>query len=138
MTVFEQVFHVTQQTSSGLYRFIVDVSRSHTLKTHPVGVGTSDHPVAKTTRSTCTTHKHKRRTSMLSAGFESAIPEIQLPQTDPLDHGREIGERSRGEVHPITGHKGPGGEGRCSSTFLNFATRSEWVVNDTPRTLYLR
>jgi len=43
-----------------------------------------------------------------------------------------------GKVHHITGHEGPGGGGVGIQpySFLNFDARCEWVVNDTPRSLY--
>ena len=58
----------------------VGVPRSHTVKnphTHAHAAGllwTSDQPVAEAV--TCTAPKHNRRTSMPSAEFVSAIPEI--------------------------------------------------------------
>ena len=42
---------------------------------------------ARAEAATYTTHKkHKRRTSMLSVGFESAILATERPQTRALDH----------------------------------------------------
>jgi hypothetical protein len=79
---------VAQHPKSGLGRFILEVTRSHTIRhthTRPVRLlWTSDQLVAEA--ATNTTHnKHKRRTSMPWAGFEPAIPAIQQPQTYAFD-----------------------------------------------------
>jgi hypothetical protein len=59
----------------------IEVSLSHSDTPHSVGLlRTSDQLVAEA--ATYTTHnKHKRRTSMLSAGFDPAIPAIKPPQS---------------------------------------------------------
>jgi hypothetical protein len=64
---------------------IVEASRSHSDTPHPVGLlWTSDQSDAEA--ATYTTHNtHKRETSLLSAGFEPAIPTSERPQTHTLD-----------------------------------------------------
>ena len=64
---------------------IFGVSRSHTIRhTHPVGLPwTSNQLVADAATYTTNT---KRRTSMLSVGFEPAIPAIKRLHTYALDH----------------------------------------------------
>jgi hypothetical protein len=43
----------------------------------------------------------------------------------------------KGKVRPRTGHEGPDGEERYSSTFsFNLGARWVWRVNATPRPLY--
>jgi hypothetical protein len=68
---------VALQPKSGLGRLFVEVSRSYIdTHTHPVGLlWTSDQLFAEAATYT-TNNKHKRRTSMLSAGFEPAIPAV--------------------------------------------------------------
>jgi predicted signal transduction protein with EAL and GGDEF domain len=71
---------VAQQPNKGLGRLIVEVSRSH-IQTHththtqPAGLlWTNEQLVAEA--ATYTTHnRHKRRTTMLPMGFETAIQE---------------------------------------------------------------
>ena len=61
--------------------FIVEALRSLSGTPHAVGLLlTSDQPEAKTTHNT-----HKRHTSMPQAGFETAIPAIERPQTNALN-----------------------------------------------------
>ena len=79
-------FCVVQQPKSGPGRLIVEVSMSQTDRhKHPVGLAcTCDQPVAEA--ATYTSHnKHKRRKSMSSEGFESAVPAIKRSQTYSLD-----------------------------------------------------
>ena len=60
---------------------------SHTIRhTHLVGLlWTSGHLI--TEAGTCTTlNKHKKRTSIPSAGFEPTIPAVKWLQTNALDH----------------------------------------------------
>ena len=73
-------------------RLIFEVSRSHTIKTRLVELPwTSDQHVAEA--ATYTTHsKHKRRTSMPSAGFEPRDPSNQ---TASKLHLRPHGHRDR-------------------------------------------
>ena len=44
----------------------------------------------------------------------------------------------KGKVHPRTGHEGPKGEQRYSSTLSLTSALDGWVVNATPRQLYPR
>jgi len=77
---------VVLRNNSGLSGLIVDVAKSNTVRhKHPLGLlWASDQLVAED--ATRTTHKKcKRRTSMLSAGFEHAIPAIKRQQTLALD-----------------------------------------------------
>ena len=79
-------FCVVQQPKSGPGRLIVEVSMSQTDRhKHPVGLACiCDQPVAEA--ATYTSHnKHKRRKSMSSEGFESAVPAIKRSQTYSLD-----------------------------------------------------
>ena len=75
------------QPTSALGRFIVEVSRPHTIR-HPYPIGlpcTSDQLIAEAF--TYTTHnKHERRTCVLLAGFEPAVPGIKRPRTQALDY----------------------------------------------------
>ena len=74
------LFSVALQSNSGLDCFNVEVSSS--TDTHTFW--TSDQPFAEA--ATYTRHdKQRRRTSMSSAGFESAIPAIKRLQTYALD-----------------------------------------------------
>ena len=59
------------------------------------------------------------------------------PQSEYFSHKRG---KVKGKVHPRTGHKGPEGEKRYSSTpSLSLALDGGgWVVNATPRLLYHR
>jgi hypothetical protein len=79
---------VAQQPNSGLGRLFVEVSTLHSLThTHIHTVerlGPSDQLVAEAANYT-THNKHKRRSSMPSAGFEPAIPGIELLQNNALD-----------------------------------------------------
>jgi len=90
------LFLCGQQPKSGPRRLIVEVSISHTIDTHtqPVVLWTSDQLVLET--ATYTTHdKHKSRTSIPSAGFETTIPAIDKLQTYTLDcTGTGIGSLS--------------------------------------------
>ena len=77
---------MAQQPNSALARLIFEVTRSHTIiHTHPVELWTSDQLVAEASAYT-TRNKHRRRTSMPSAGFDPAIPAIDRPQTYALPH----------------------------------------------------
>jgi len=68
----------------GLDLLIVEVSRSHT-GTH-IRYSPSERVISPWQRPTRTTHHiHKRRTSMLSAGFEPVIPATKRLQTYALD-----------------------------------------------------
>jgi hypothetical protein len=81
--VYIYVLSVTQQPNSSLSRLVVKVPKSNKIRhtPHPLGLlWTSDQPVAETaTYTTC--NKHKRRTSMPSAGFGPAIPTTERRQT---------------------------------------------------------
>jgi len=44
---------------------------------------------------------------------------------------------SKDKCHPRTGHEGPEGEQRNSST-LSLTSALDWVINATPRPLYPR
>jgi len=47
--------------------------------------------------------------------------------------------KGKGKVHPRTGHEGPEGEKRYSSTLsLTWMLDGGWVVHATPRPLYSR
>jgi hypothetical protein len=98
---YAHLFFVAQQPKLGVGFLIVEVYRLHTIRythtntntnththtnTYTVRLfSTSDQLVAEAT--TYTTHKkHKRRTSMLSVGFEPAILATERPQTHALDH----------------------------------------------------
>jgi hypothetical protein len=73
-------FYVVQRPNLGLGRYIVEVSRSHTIRyKQPMGLlCTSDQLV--TEAATYTTDTNDRR-PLRSAGFEPAIPAIEWPQT---------------------------------------------------------
>jgi hypothetical protein len=74
---------VAQQPNSGPGRLNVEVSRSHTIA-HPVGLlRTSDRLVVESATYTAL-NKHKRPTTMPSAGFEPATSEIKRMQTYTL------------------------------------------------------
>jgi len=75
---------VAQQPNSAPVRRIVEVSGSH-RHTEPVGfLSTSDQLLAQA--ATYKTHnKHKRRTTMASAGFEPTIPETKRLENYALD-----------------------------------------------------
>ena len=79
---------IEQLSKSGLVHLIVEVStrRSHTIRhTQPVGLLLMSNQLV-TEATTYTTHNiHKRRTSMPSAGFETAIPAIDPLHTYTLD-----------------------------------------------------
>jgi hypothetical protein len=47
-------------------------------------------------------------------------------------------DRGKRKVHPRTGHEGPEGEQRYSSTLSLTSALCGWVVNATPRPLYAR
>ena len=47
-------------------------------------------------------------------------------------------ENDKGKVYPITGHKGPEGEERYSSTLSLTSALDGVVINVTPRPLYPR
>ena len=70
------------------------VSRTHTIRhthSHPVGLlRTCDKLVAETATYT-TRNTHKRRTTMSSARFETAIPAIGRPQTHAYKTARLAG-----------------------------------------------
>ena len=72
------LFPVALQPNLGLGGLTVEVSRSHTIgHTQPTGLlWMSDQPVAEAATYTIN-NKHKRRISMLSAGFEVAVPAIK-------------------------------------------------------------
>jgi hypothetical protein len=83
-------FSVSLQPNSDLSRFVVDVSKSRTVRcTHPVALlWLTDQLVAETV--TYTTHnKQKRRKLTPSAGFETAIPAVGVAAAvflRPHDH----------------------------------------------------
>jgi hypothetical protein len=86
----DNIFFVAQRPKSGRGRLIFEVATSHThththTQTRPVGLlWTSDQLVAEA--ATYTTHNtHKRRTSMPSAGFETAVTTIKRLQTYTSD-----------------------------------------------------
>ena len=68
-------FSVVQQPSSGLGHLVVEVPRSLTFR-HTPGRAPLNETAAYRTHS-----KNKERTSMSSAGFETAIPAIKRLQT---------------------------------------------------------
>jgi hypothetical protein len=74
---------------------IVEVSRSHSVTPHSVGLlRTSDQPDANY----LTTHDtYKRETTMSPAGFESAIPVSERPQTQALDLLKSTGSIATGK-----------------------------------------
>jgi len=82
------ILFVAQRRNSGRGRHILEVSRSHTIRhthIHPVGLlWTSDKLVAEAA-AYASHNKYQRRTSMPSAGFESAIPAIKRLLTYALD-----------------------------------------------------
>jgi hypothetical protein len=45
-------------------------------------------------------------------------------------------DKAKGKGHPITGHEGPEGEQKYSSTLSLTSALDGWVVNATPRPLY--
>ena len=77
---------MVQQPNFGLDLFTIEVSRSHALRhTHTHTHANGRDPVKERSvgavATTYTAHnKHKRRTSMLSTGFEPAIPATERPQ----------------------------------------------------------
>jgi hypothetical protein len=78
-------YSMARQPIVGQGLLIIEASRSYSCTPHSVGLLlTSGQPDAET--DTYRTHNtHKRQTSMPPAGFESAIPVSERPQTHALD-----------------------------------------------------
>jgi len=84
MSSFE-IFSVALPPNAGPGRLIIEVSRSHTVAhTHSVRLLWTSYLLVTVAATCITLNKHKRRTSMPSAGFEPAIPEIMPLQTYAL------------------------------------------------------
>ena len=47
-------------------------------------------------------------------------------------------DKSKGKVHPITGHEGSKLKSRAIAVLFNFGAIWGWVINATPRPLYPR
>ena len=79
------MFSLARQHPEGQDPLIIEVSRSHSDTPHLVGLlRTSDRTDAET--STCTADNYRKtQTSMSPAGYESAIPASERPQTLALD-----------------------------------------------------
>jgi len=72
---------------------------------------------------------------MLSAWQVSSEVKVRNLYRCSQKTGREC---HSGEVHPRTGHEGPEGEYRYSSTLYNNGARRWWVVSATPQPFYPR
>jgi hypothetical protein len=89
-------FLLAPQPPVGQGFLIIDASRSHSDTTHAVGLlWTSDQPDAQNSTWQHTT-LYKKQTSLLAAGFETAIPSSERPQPLALDRaatgvGRIVG-----------------------------------------------
>lgn len=82
--IYFTLFSVVKQPNLGLHHLTVEVPRSHTIR-RACAVGllqTSDQYI---TDAYSTHKKHKRQTSVPSAGFEPTIPAIMQLQTYTLD-----------------------------------------------------
>jgi len=88
-------FCMAGQTRWGPRLLIVEVSRSHSDTSHSVGLlRTSDQSDANY----LTTHdSYKRQTTMSPAGFESAIPVSERPQTQAIDLLKSTGSIATGK-----------------------------------------
>jgi hypothetical protein len=75
---------VAQQPNSGLGLLIFEVPRSYTMIIHTLGMIRLNERLPRR-RGRYLHNKKKRRTFTFSAGFESAIPALERPQTYPLD-----------------------------------------------------
>lgn len=78
------VLSVAQQPNSGLGLLIFEVPRSYTMIIHTLGMTRLNERLPRR-RGRYLHNKKKRRTFTFSAGFESAIPALERPQTYPLD-----------------------------------------------------
>jgi len=102
---------MAQKPLVGQGLLILQDSRSYSDTSNSVGLlWMSDQPVAET--STCTTHNiYKKLKSIDSAGFETAIPGSERPQTHALDRaageivGKMISVKLIGKIAEIIGVK---------------------------------
>ena len=132
-------FYLAQQSNSALDRVIVEVSRSRTrarARTHSVCLSLSVFLYPLKDWSARTTgrylhNKHKRRTSMPSAGLEPAIPAYEWPQkTCALDHIWVRKKVKWSRYRPGVAQR----VGRCIALlFHDRGTRKGWVVSSTPQ-----
>jgi len=79
-------FSVALETSSHLGSIIVEAPQSHAQIRASNRTPLNEWSAHRRGRSYTTHNKHKRRTTMPSAGFEAAISVIKRPQNYALDH----------------------------------------------------
>jgi hypothetical protein len=77
---------------SGLGRLIVEVSRSHEIKTQPVGVPLTNDGLVAEVATRITHNQHNRRKSLPPAEFELAFSAIERLHTYVLDRAATSGD----------------------------------------------
>ena len=69
--------------------------------------------------------------------FSERLRDFSSPKSRTDRHGCEYIPKHKSSFHPITGHEGPEGEYRYSSTLPSTsALDGGWMVSATPRPLY--